>query len=76
MANLNIKVVDSFRDAKDNEFFFRNDPYATAGIKEMLVWLEQCDDYDLISIPQWQIQTKTIGDYSGSYSYGIRIIKR
>jgi hypothetical protein len=74
MSNGNIKIVDSYRDSEDNEFFFRNDPFSTAGVKEILVWLEEHTDYKIIHIPHWQIQTKTQGSFS-SYSHGIRIEK-
>ena len=69
-----IQIVESYRDSEDNEFFFRNDPYSTAGVKEILVWLEEHTQYKIIHIPHWQIKTKTRGAFS-DYSYGIRIEK-
>ena len=67
-----VQIVNGYRDAEENEFFFRNDPYSTASIKEMLVWLEEYTDYKITVIPHWQFTTKTRGSFS-DYSYGIRI---
>ena len=72
MSVNHIQIVESYRDSEDNEFFFRNDPYSTAGVKEILVWLEEHTEYRITHIPHWKIRNKTRGTYS-DYSYGIRI---
>jgi len=74
MSKLNIKIVNGYRETQSNEFFFRNDPYKTAGIQDLLSWMENSTEYQVIPIPHWQIQNTTIGDHS-SYSHGVRIEK-
>ena len=65
---MTVKIVNDYREAEENEFFFRNDPMSTAGIKDLLVWIEECTPYAVIHIPHWKIETSG----GNSYSYGIR----
>jgi hypothetical protein len=44
---------------------------ATAGIKDLIVWIEESTPYTVVQIPHWKIQTHG----GNTYSYGIRIEK-
>jgi|TARA_R100001480_G_scaffold123364_2_gene121824 hypothetical protein len=68
-----IKIVNDFRDSKENEFFFRDDPTQTHGTMQLFDWLEK-QGFEVGHIPQWQIQTTHNG--FDNYRYGVRIIKK
>tara|TARA_R110000803_G_scaffold62957_2_gene123412 strand:- start:2899 stop:3132 length:234 start_codon:yes stop_codon:yes gene_type:complete len=74
MTRKSIQIVDGFRDSYNNEFFFRSDPTKTAGIQELLRWVEQNTNLIITHIPTWQIKSKTQGEII-SYGYGVRIEK-
>ena len=68
---MTVKIGNDYRDSEENEFFFRNDPMATAGTKDLIVWIEESTPYTVVQIPHWKIQTHG----GNTYSYGIRIEK-
>lgn len=67
-----IKIIDGYRGPKDNEFFFRFDPWSAAGCRELLFWLEENTDLNVVNIPEWQIKDTLKGN-SHPYTHGIRI---
>jgi len=74
MSNSSVKIVSDYRNPKQNEFFFKSDPFTTAGLKELLTYLEECSEYKITRIPHWQIENVVNGSVC-HYSHGIRIEK-
>jgi|TARA_E500000178_G_C16335331_1_gene450787 hypothetical protein len=68
-----IKIINDYRDSKENEFFFRNDPYNIGGVRELFDWLE-AQGYSIENIPEWQIQNTNTGTFN-NYPHGVRIEK-
>jgi len=76
MTNKSIKIVKEYRSPQENEFFFNNDPRRTAGLKDLLEYLEKNHDIYFEDISHWQIQSVIKGDYYSSNSCGLRLLNR
>jgi|TARA_R100001530_G_C4235829_1_gene133942 hypothetical protein len=72
MTNTSIKIVESYREPKENEFFFNYDPRRTAGTKQLLEYLEK-HNFVFEDIPHWQIKSIVIRDYN-SETNGLRVL--
>ncbi len=75
----NIKIVSEYREPKDNEFFFRENPFNHSAIHSVIDYLK--DEYGIVieEIPGWQLKSEVQTSYSSNgyenVGYGIRIYK-
>jgi len=68
-----IEIVSEYRSPNDNEFFFRQNPRSTMGVRDLLEFLES-EGYQIQFIPNWQIKSR-ITHASAKIECGIRITK-
>jgi len=75
----NIKIVSEYREPKDNEFFFRENPFNHSAIHSVIDYLKEKYGIVIEEIPGWQLKSEVHTSYSSSgfehVGYGIRITK-
>ncbi len=72
-----VRVIDTYREAKDNEFFFGSDPKSNSNIKQMLNYLELNFGFRLEEIEPWKIKT-TKDHHPNAFDpvkFGYRIVR-
>ena len=74
MTNKTIQIVETHRQPEENEFFFYQVPLRTAGVKELLEYLETYHGFKIEEIPHWQIRSIVKGDFIEA-RHGIRITR-
>jgi len=73
-----VKVVESYREPNENEFFFREDPFNGYGMRQLFDYLEEEHGIKIQKIPGWQLKSLVQDSYTNTYtkiSYGVRVIK-
>jgi len=73
-----VKVVESYREPKDNEFFFRENPFNQNAMRQLFDYLEDEFGIEVKEIPGWQLKTTTSTAYADNQylkiGYGCRVI--
>ena len=70
-----IKIVGGHRSPHKNEFFFTQNPFNDAGMRELFDYLEKKYNFHFEKIDDWQIQN-TVSDTNGRYlpaPHGLRV---
>lgn len=74
-----VKIVDSYRNPKDNEFFFREDPFNNSALRQLFDYLEENYGIEIEEIPGWQLKSTTHTAYTynqyENIGFGCRVIK-
>jgi len=73
MTNNTIKIVETHRPPAENEFFFYQEPLRTAGVKELIEYLQTYHGFEIEEIPHWQIRSIVKGDCAITANHGLRI---
>ena len=62
----NIKIVSEYREPKDNEFFFRENPFNHSGIYSVIDYLKE--EYGIVieEIPGWQLKSEVHTSYNSN----------
>jgi len=77
MKNEYVRLIDSYREPEDNEFFFTRDPKVLPTMGDMLEYLEDNFNLRFEKIEPWKIKT-TVKDHTGHYDrleVGYRIVR-
>ncbi len=77
MKNEYVRLIDSYREPEDNEFFFTRDPKAISTMRDMLDYLEENFNLRFEKIEPWKIKT-TLKDHNHQYDrieVGYRIVR-
>ena len=72
-----VRVIDTFREPAENEFFFGQDPKNNSHIKLMLNYLEDNFGFRLKEIEPWKIKT-TKDHHPNAFDpvkFGYRIVR-
>ena len=75
----NIKIVSEYRKPKENEFFFRENPFNHSAIHSVIDYLKEKYGIVIEEIPGWQLKSDVQTAYSNGYDrvgYGMRIYKK
>lgn len=71
-----VRIVEGYRSANENEFFFANDPRRTLGYRDLFDYLEE---HGIIfeEIPSWQLKSVVKSAHNFGYErveHGVRVI--
>jgi len=76
MSNNTIKIVETHRPPAENEFFFYQEPLRTAGVKELIEYLQTYHGFEIEEIPHWQIRSIVKGDCAITANHGLRLLTK